>query len=141
MSRTTSRESDDDPFEDGPLTPERLGIAAGAMDAAVFTYLGHVLFEDPAFGALVGGIVGLGMYLFLPSVLTAETGDGVEERGGATAGGFHRPAAGFALGSGGIVLLATRFASVDLLTGAAAVVVLVAIEYGVVSRLLPRAPR
>lgn len=145
MSETTSRESGDDPFEDSTLTPERIAIVAGAMDVPVFAYLGHVLFEDLLFGALVGVLVGLGTSLFLPFFLHAEARDGLEGRddatGGGRTGGLHRTAAGLALAPAGILLLAWRFVSADLLVGAAGVLVLVAIEYAVLSRTLPRVPR
>lgn len=141
MTDANAVEGDEDPFEGSPLTPDRIALAAGAMDVPVFAFLGHTLFEDPIFGAIVGLLVGGGIYLFLPSFLSGDLEGGEDSRDATgepgTGGGFHRLAAGLALAPAGIVLLAWRFASEDVLTGAAGVLVLAAIAYVVLSRVLP----
>lgn len=142
MTDTNVVEGDEDPFEGSPLTPHRIGLAAGTMDVVVFAFIGYALFEDPILGAAAGLLVGTGIYLFLSSFLAgdleAEEGessrDATRER--ATAG-FHRPAAGLAIGPAGIVLFAWRFASEDVLIGAAGALVFAAIAYVVLSRVLP----
>lgn len=131
----------DDPFADSHLTPERIAAVAGAFDVPVFAYVAYLLFEAPAFGVLVGVLVGGGTYLFLPYFMYAEA-DGAAERTDASTEpdrGFHRTAAGLALAPAGILLLAWRFASDDVLVGVAAVAVIAAVIYAALSRLVPRA--
>ncbi|MCU4744446.1 hypothetical protein OB955_21325 [Halobacteria archaeon AArc-m2/3/4] len=141
MSDTTTTDSGEDPFEGSPLTPDRIGFAAGVMDVAVFAFLGHVLFEDPVVGAVSGLLVGIGVYLFLSSFLAGDFEEGDDARDAAvdpgTDTGFHRPAAGLALGPAGIVLFAWRFTSEDVLIGATGALVFAAVAYVVLSRVLP----
>lgn len=133
-----------DPLEETVATPERLGAVATVIDVGVFTYVGSLLFGDPIFGAGVGLLVGVGTYLFLPYFLYAELLEDfeaeLESRAGAPARGFHRTAGGIALAAGGIVLLAWRIASSDVLAGAGVLLVVVAVLYAVLSRTMPRPP-
>ncbi|WP_207592559.1 hypothetical protein [Halomontanus rarus] len=143
MADANTVEGDEDPFEGSPLTPHRIGLAAGAMDVVVFTFIGYTLFEDPILGAAAGLLVGTGIYLFLSSFLAGdlEAEEGESSRDATvepdTGRGFHRPAAGLAIGPAGIVLFAWRFASEDVLIGAAGALVFAAIAYVVLSRVLP----
>ncbi|WP_254767075.1 hypothetical protein [Salinilacihabitans rarus] len=132
----------DEPFADSLLTPEHIAAVAGAFDVPVFAYVAYLLFEEPAFGALVGLLVGGGTYLFLPYFMYAEAADDAAERTRTSTRpdrGFHRTAAGLALAPAGILLLAWRFASDDVLVGVAAVVVIAAVVYAALSRVVPRA--
>ncbi|SEW23537.1 hypothetical protein [Natrinema salifodinae] len=126
------------------LSPNLIALAVGAVDVPVFAYVGLVLFGEAAFGAAVGLVIGLGMYLFLPAVIaddqaSADDGDEFEpiapsER----VRTFHRTAAGLALPPAGILLLTWRFVSDSLLIGVLVTLVLTTVIYLSLAVLLPR---
>ncbi|AFO55424.1 MULTISPECIES: hypothetical protein [Natrinema] len=127
--------------EDGRLSPDLIGLAAGAFDVPVFAYLGQQLFGDVAFGAAVGLIVGLGLFLSFPAFLadderseptTAPTA--VDDR----LRQFHRTAAGLALPPAGILLIAWRFVSENLLLGVLATAIIAMAIYLPLAVLLPQ---
>lgn len=136
-------ETKPDPFEEGPLTPQRIGTAVAIADIAVFAFIGHMTFEGPAIGALAGLFVGGGVYLFLPLFMLSGPNDGLENM--APAGeehpfrSFHRLAAGFALAPGGIVLFTTQFAEMEPLLGVAAALATVAVLYVPLAWVFPNA--
>ena len=98
----------DEPLGDSPLTPERLGQLALVAQLPVFAYLGRLVFDDLAFGAVVGLLIGGGTMLHLPELLRWAAGDdGVRPPGGADT---RCAAAGLAVDGAGIVAFAARFA-------------------------------
>ena len=99
----------DEPLGDSPLTPERFGQLALVAQLPVFAYLGGLVFDDLAFGAVVGLLIGGGTMLHLPELLrwAAAGDDGVRPPGGADT---RRAAAGLAVDGAGIVAFAARFA-------------------------------
>ncbi|QSW97755.1 hypothetical protein [Haloterrigena alkaliphila] len=110
----SARETDatkTDSFEDGPLTPRRIGAAAGAMDVVVFTAIGYVVFDDLAIGGIAGLMVGIGIYWFHPlSMARGEDGKLADLEPADDPGhlrSFHRFAAGYALSAAGIALFAS----------------------------------
>lgn len=110
MSVETDSTDDTDPFEDGPLTPQRLAAVFGTMDIVMFAVVGYFLFEDPLLGGLAGLFVGGGVFLFLPSFLVDSDADegrapSESDPDGHPLRSFHRVAAGLGLSAGGIILL------------------------------------
>ncbi|ELY89495.1 hypothetical protein C483_13243 [Natrialba hulunbeirensis JCM 10989] len=130
-------------FEDGPITPERIGAAVALVDIGVFALIGHFMFEDPALGALAGLFVGGGIFLFLPLFMWAEPNGGLEnmapESGGGPFRSFHRLAAGMALPPAGIVLFVTQFVELDPFFGLAIALLAGAGLYVPLAWLLPNA--
>lgn len=123
----SARETESNSFGDGPLTPTRIGAAAGAMDVVVFAMMGHFSFDNVAIGGIAGLLVGLGVFCFLPVFMqSGEDGDledSVPADDTAPLRGFHRLAAGFALSAAGIVLFATGFVGMDPFVGVPAALV------------------
>lgn len=110
-----------DPFEDGPITPERLAGFFAVVDVVIFTIVAHLIAERPAVGALAGLFVGAGVFLFLPIIVqTGEDGDLEQlepDDPGHPLRSFNRVAAGFALSSGGIVVLVPLFTDLNPFLG------------------------
>lgn len=139
---TDSHGTQSDSSNDEQLSPELIGIAAGAVDVPVFAYVALQLFGNPVFGAFVGFVVGLGTYLFLPAVM-ADDRDGDSDEFEPTdvrtrLRGFHRTAAGLALPPAGIMLFAWRFVSENILLGILITTVIALAIYVPLAVLLPR---
>ncbi|ELY99360.1 hypothetical protein [Natrialba asiatica] len=66
------------PFEDGPVTPERLGTVISLVGIGVFTSVDHTSLNSPAIGAFGGCYVGSAIVLFLPLLLRAGSNGGFE---------------------------------------------------------------
>lgn len=133
-----------DPFEDSPLTPQRLAAVFGAMDVVMFAVVGYFLFEDPIFGGLAGLFVGGGVFLFLPLFLaSSESDDGLAELESEADRhpfrSFHRFAAGFSLSAGGLVLLSARMAEQTVLLAVGAGVLAAVVLYIPLAFALPNA--
>lgn len=133
-----------EPFEDSPLTPQRLAAFFGSMDVVVFAVVGYFLFEDPLIGGLAGLFVGTGVFLFLPSFLVSSEDDGGlselepdADRGPLRT--FHRVAAGFGLSAGGMVLLTVRMTQESALLALGAGVLVAAVLYVPMSLAMPNA--
>lgn len=125
---------------------EYLAAAAAVVVLPVFTYMGYLLFEDPLWGGVAGLLVAAGTYLFTPPLASAQAatmGTAGGERPdagtvGGPLGGFHRAAAGLALGMAGVAVLATGFAvPEDLLLGVLVGALVAVIAYLPLSWLLP----
>lgn len=123
---------------------QQIAVIAGLTDVPAFAAVTYFLFGDPLYGALAGAFTGLGIYLFLPWA-TSGDGDAGSSTGSPDTGidaaidGFHRGAAGMALGSAGIVFLAWLFVDESApLIGLAGAIVLAAAEYAVLSQVFPR---
>ncbi|WP_226005101.1 hypothetical protein [Natrinema salinisoli] len=138
---TDSRDATSNSSDDGQLSPDLIAAVAGVVDVPVFAYLGLLLFDDLAFGAVVGVLVGLGTYLFLPAAIADDEDRGPDETPPVDAThplrGFHRTAAGLALPPTGILLFAWRLVSDALLVGVLATLVVVAVIYVSLAVLLP----
>lgn len=136
-----ARNTTADPFGDGPITPERLATLFAVVDLAVFTFVGYLIFDQPAIGALAGLFVGTGVYLFLPLFLRAgEDGDLEDlepDDPGHPLRTFNRLAAGFAISPGGIVILMPLFADANPFLGIPAGIAVSAVLYVVLAWVLP----
>lgn len=144
MSLETDTADEAQPFEDSPLTPQRLAAFFGSMDVVVFAVVGYFLFEDPLFGGLAGLFVGTGVFLFLPAFLVSSEEDGGLSELESDADrhpfrSFHRVAAGFGLSAGGIVLLSARMADQSVLVAVGAGVLAAVILYIPLSFAVPNA--
>ncbi|SEQ89242.1 hypothetical protein [Natrinema salaciae] len=139
---TGSRDAQSDSGDDGRLSPGLLGLAIGAVDVPVFAYLGLELFDDPAFGAFVGLVIGLGIFLSFPAFVADDDERSEPQTDPAAVGDrlrrFHRTAAGLALPPAGILLFSWRFVSETLLMGALATLVIAVAIYVPLVVLLPR---
>ena len=139
----STHETETNAFEDGPLTPTRIGVAAGTMDVVVFTAMGYITFDNVAIGGITGLLVGLGVFCFLPVFVQPGEdnglGDRVPDDDTAPLRGFHRVAAGFALSTAGIVLFATGFVEIDLLVGVPAALAAAVGVYLVAGFAMPNA--
>lgn len=127
----------DDPFDDAVVTPERLGVAMFLLMVPLFGYLGLVLFDDVAFGGVVGLAVGAGTFVMLPYFMYGQAG---AARGIDTAGTDYsaRGAAGMALANAGIIALAMRFVFEGAVLLPLAVGALAAVpDYFIMDRVLP----
>lgn len=123
---------------------QQIAAIAGLTDVPAFAAITYLQFGEPFSGAVAGLLTGLGIYLFLP---WAASGDGdsgssgsVDAGAGAASGGLHPGAAGAALMSAGVLFLAVQFTDFDPLLGLAGALVLAAVEYAVLSQVLPRDP-
>ncbi|EMA41682.1 hypothetical protein [Halobiforma nitratireducens] len=116
-----TRKQDAAAFEEGPITPTRIGLVAGMMDVVVFAAVGYIALEDVATGGISGLLVGIGVFLFLPLFMAVDEDGEFSELAPATDGTplreFHRLAGGFGFSAAGMVLLATGFAELELLVG------------------------
>ncbi|MXV61753.1 hypothetical protein GS429_06670 [Natronorubrum sp. JWXQ-INN-674] len=137
-----THETGTESFEDGPITPTRIAMAAALMDVVAFAIIGHIALDDIAIGGITGLMVGLGVYCFLPLFLLADE-DGLGTLApaddAAPLRGFHRLAAGLALSGGGMVLFATGFMELELFVGLAAAVVATGVGYLTIGFVLPNA--
>ncbi|WP_254762745.1 hypothetical protein [Natrinema marinum] len=136
-----SRDAQATSVDDGGPPLELIALGVGATDVPVFAYVSLVLFDDLLFGAVVGLVIGLGMYLLLPKVMAdeSEAGDEVPSADvGTRLRGFHRTAAGLALPPAGIVLFGWRFVSETLLTGLLLALLAAAVIYLSLAVLLPQ---
>lgn len=127
----------DDPFEGAAVTPERLGGVAFLLTVPVFGYLGLLLFDDVAFGGIVGLAVGAGTFLMLPYFMygSAARTQGLDPSG---LDYTSRGAAGMALANAGIIALAMRFVFEEAVLLPLAVGAVLAVpEYLLVERFLP----
>ncbi|ADB59424.1 hypothetical protein Htur_0526 [Haloterrigena turkmenica DSM 5511] len=138
-----ARETESNPFGDGPLTPTRIGAAAGMMDIIAFTVMGYITFDNITIGAIAGLLVGLGVFCFPPVFMQSGEGGDLEELepadDAAPLRGFHRVAAGFALSAAGIVVFATGFVELDTLVGIPAALVAAVGIYLVAGFAMPNA--
>ncbi|ELY64949.1 hypothetical protein [Natrinema versiforme] len=129
---------------EGQLSPGLIGVAVGALDVPVFAYVGLELFGDPVFGAFVGLVVGLGMYLSMPAFMADDDDDEHSDppltsvEAGRRLRQFHRTAAGLALPPAGMLLLTWRLVSENLRFGVLATLVITAAIYAPLAVLLPR---
>ncbi|MDJ1431325.1 hypothetical protein [Halostagnicola sp. A-GB9-2] len=127
-------------FENTPLTPTRLGAAAAVFDIVAFTFIGYLVLEDPALGAVSGLLIGLGVYQFLPLMMQP---DGLESNEDSASGnpvrGYHRLAGGYGLSVAGLVFFAVGFAEFELLVGVPAALVAGAVVYIVAGFVFPNA--
>ncbi|MGQ3412538.1 hypothetical protein ACT4ML_09795 [Natrinema sp. LN54] len=128
---------------EGQLSPTLIGLVAGALDVPVFAYVGLELFGDLAFGAFVGLVVGLGMYLSAPAFMADDDDEHSEPALTSVEAGkrlrqFHRTAAGLALPPAGILLLSWRLVSENLRLGVLITLVITAAIYAPLAVLLPR---
>ena len=124
-----------DADSDASVSLSQVAWIAAVGDVAAFTAIGWILFEDAVFGLAIGVLVGAGIGLFLHwmDAPEADVEGPTPARGGRNLG-----AAGAALTTGGIVAFALRFALPgEPLLALAAGVVLAAIEYVVLSQVLP----
>ena len=102
-----------------------LGVGSGVMQIVVFTAVGVMTLDSVPYGVALGGLSGLGTFLFLPWFLSlsAAQDDGDAGLGPATERISRSTGSGvFGLGLevGAIVMLAVGFArGPDLLLGAA----------------------
>ncbi|NUB90653.1 hypothetical protein HTZ84_14595 [Haloterrigena sp. SYSU A558-1] len=139
----SARETESNSFGDGPLTPTRIGAAAGTMDVVVFTVMGYITFDTVAIGAIAGLLVGLGVFCFLPVFMQSGEDDDLEDLmpadDAAPLRDFHRVAAGFALSAAGIVVFATGFGELDTLVGIPAALVAAVGVYLVAGFAMPNA--
>lgn len=140
-----------DTSETSAVTPEMLALFVGFADFAVFTMVGYVALDDPAFGAIVGVLAGTGMYLLLPYVMAqndssdsdptdSESADAAPVGDGGGARGLHDGAAGYALSSAGVAVLGAAFVFEPMDPRGFAIGGLVALlGYLVLSKAMPRA--
>lgn len=140
----STRESETNSFEDSPVTPTRIAAMAAVMDVVVFAAVGHLVLEDIAIGGIAGLLVGIGVFCFLPIFMHVGEDESFEalapiDADGAPLRAFHRLAAGFALSSAGMVLLATGFAEVELVVGLPAALAAAVGVYLVAGLALPNA--
>ncbi|SFB68475.1 hypothetical protein SAMN05444422_101150 [Halobiforma haloterrestris] len=137
-----TQERDTAAFEDGPITPTRLGAAAGVMDVVVFAAVGYLTLENPAIGAIAGLSIGIGVFLFLPLFVVAGEDGTLEDLAaddGAPLRAFHRLAGGFAFSAAGLVLFATGFAELAPLTALPAALLAGSVVYLGTGFALPNA--
>ncbi|WP_222920256.1 hypothetical protein [Natrinema sp. SYSU A 869] len=137
-----SRSTEPESTEDGRLSPELIGVAVGVLTVPVFAYLGLELFGDPAFGAFVGLVIGLGIFLSAPAFMADD-----EEQSDATATPvaigdrlrqFHRTAAGLALPPAGVLLFSWRLVPGASLLSVLVIPVITAVIYVSLAVLLPQ---
>lgn len=140
----------DDVEESAPSYELIAGLAA-VLTAGVLTYVAHLLFEAPLFGVTVGVWTAVGIYLLLPYSMRraeagpVEAGDGGDggrqaDDGTGALGDLHVGAAGYAVSGSGIVALSLGFVVGPTGTAFGAAVLLAALEYVVLARVLPRTP-
>lgn len=144
MSLETDSMDEGNPFEDSPVTPNRLAGFLGAMDIGVFTLVGYMVFDNPLLGGLAGLFVGGGIFLFLPAFIAGSEADGGLEALESDAGGhpfrsLHRVAAGFALSAGGIGILSWAFVQESVPTALGVGVLIAAGLYIPLAFLVPNA--
>ncbi|WP_408959767.1 hypothetical protein [Natrinema sp. 74] len=136
-----SRDAQESSVDDGGPPLQLIALGAGAIDVPVFAYVSLVLFDDLAFGAFVGLVVGLGMYLLLPEIM-ADNGEADDEVPSVEVGtrlrGFHRTAAGLALPPAAVTLFGWRFVSEALLMGVLVALFIAAVIYVSLAVLLPQ---
>ncbi|MDS0475889.1 hypothetical protein [Natrinema sp. 1APR25-10V2] len=136
-----SRDAQASSVDDGGPPLQLIALGTGAIDVPVFAYVSLTLFDDPVFGAFVGLVVGLGMYLLLPEIM-ADDGAADDEATPTDVGtrlrGFHRTAAGLALPPAGIMLFGWRFVSDSVLVGTLVATLIAAVIYVSLAVLLPQ---
>ncbi|SFS67157.1 hypothetical protein [Halostagnicola kamekurae] len=133
-------EPDDDAFEGTPLTPTRLAVVVGVGDVFIFSLIGYMVLENPAFGPIAGLLVGLGIYHTLPifmqpAGLEAEHDD----RDVSPVRAYHRLAAGFGFSIAGILFFAMGMTDMDIVLGIPGALVVAALVYLVAGFALPNA--
>ncbi|AHF98540.1 hypothetical protein HALLA_06480 [Halostagnicola larsenii XH-48] len=133
-------EPDDDAFEGTPLTPTRLAAFVGVADIFIFSLVGYLALENPAFGPIAGLFVGLGVYHFLPvfmqpAGLEAEH----EHRDASPVREYHRLAAGFGFSAAGILVFGWGMTEGDIVVGIPGALVVAALIYLVAGFALPNA--
>ena len=135
-----SRDAQASSVDDGGPPLRLIALGAGAIDVPVFAYVSLVLFDDPVFGAFVGLVAGLGMYLLLPEIM-ADDGAADEVPSvdvGTRLRGFHRTAAGLALPPAAVLLFGWRFVSENLLVGLLVALLIATVIYVSLAVLLPQ---
>ncbi|SDQ24509.1 hypothetical protein [Natronobacterium texcoconense] len=138
-----TQETDATAFEEGPITPTRIGLAAGVMDVLIFAVVGYIALENVAIGGISGLLVGIGVFLFLPIFMLADEDGELEdlapENDDTPLREFHRLAGGFAFSAAGIILLATGFAEMEFLVGLPAALVAGSVVYLGAGFVMPNA--
>lgn len=137
-----SRDVRSDSLDEGGPSPQLIALGAGIVDVPIFAYVSLELFGDPAFGAFVGLLLGLGTYLFLPAMIADEEDRDADDLEPTDVGtrlrSFHRTAAGLALPPAAVVLFGWRFVSETLFLGFLLALVIAVVIYLSLAVLLPR---
>jgi hypothetical protein len=112
-----------------------IAAVSGIGTVGAFAYLTVLLFENVPLGIVVGALSGTGTALLVSYFVSLEE-DGPASDNVVRA--FHSGAAGFGLSGAGIVTLAMLFVLERPLPSLAVGLAVGALEYAVVSRVLPR---
>jgi len=129
---------------DDEVVPSILPPIAGLFTFGALAGVGFLAVESALVGIVAGALSGTGTYLMLPYTIrraAIENGELSEDDLGGeenlARGGFHPGAAGYALSTSGIVVIAVMLAMEEALVAVAAGVALPIAEYTVLSRVLP----
>lgn len=120
---------------DSPVTPGRVAVAGAVVSFLALAYVGVLLFDDVAFGVVIGALTGVGSYFLLEYVFRGVADDGRDD---AATDSFHRGAVGYAFSASGVVALAAMFVVENPALAVGVALALAATEYAVFSRFLPR---
>ncbi|PSQ28304.1 hypothetical protein BRD06_04130 [Halobacteriales archaeon QS_9_67_15] len=126
-------------MDEGVVSPDLIGGAAALMTFGALAYVTVLLFEQLAVGIVVGALSGVGTFFVVPYTIRRGMDDYVRDDHQNLARSFHPGAAGYALSSSGIVVLALLFAFEDPLLPVVVALALAMTEYVILSRVLPRA--
>lgn len=131
-------EPDDDAFEGTPFTPTRFALLVGIGDIVIFSVIGFMILENPAFGPIAGLFVGLGIYHFLPLFMQPSGIEADQEtRRSNPVREYHRLAAGFGLSVAGLLILCWGMIEGEIILGIPGALVVAALIYLVMGFALP----
>ena len=126
-------------MDEGVVSPGLIGGAAAVMTFGALAYVTVLLFEQLAVGIVVGALSGVGTFFVVPYTIRRGRDDYVRDDHRNLARSFHPGAAGYALSSSGIVVLAFLFVFEDPFLPVVVALALAMTEYVILSRVLPRA--
>ena len=126
-------------MDEGVVSPGLIGGAAALMTFGALAYVTVLLFEQLAVGIVVGALSGVGTFFVVPYTIRRGMDDHVRDDHRNLARSFHPGAAGYALSSSGVVVLALLFVFEDPFLPVVVALALAMTEYVILSRVLPRA--
>ena len=126
-------------MDEGAVSPGLIGGAAALMTFGALAYVTVLLFGQLAVALVVGALSGVGTFFLVPYTIRRGMDDYVRDDHQNLARSFHPGAAGCALSSSGVVVLALLFVFENPVVPVLVALALAMTEYLILSRVLPRA--